>query len=727
MARRRSLWSLLIVAIVGAAVGIGNVVSTVDAAPGFPIRFVSDDEPMELVADGNYLITSFGRVLIDTRTRAERDLPFLVDAVTSNGRYAFTGEGPVGTGSFEITRLEIDTGGVERWTGEFGGFSDTDWSFRSVVAADDAGRYVLFDASNGNRSLTSSFVFDTVRDELVTPEPGLSSSGDRVVRGADIHVDGDFVRFTETGLVGQNVAGYVDFDLQDRTYRTISRQSDSASVRSPWVVSFNRRWALFFVNDPPAVVERDRLVRRDLLTGAVDTVPVPNADLDEIGSIDIGDNGMVAWTAEEPTRRQGDQLFVWDGTGAARQVTVRPDGGQPDDQVSAFALDFTGTRLMFSSRATDLAGGFDPNSGVVNRWFSATIDAPPPPSARVEQLLPGERLCAAARGANPGDFVGLNVTPVRGSRNGFVTAHAAGSDAGATSTANFAPGTIDPNVTFTEVGPSGQVCVTNGPSGSVDMIIDQIAVVETGFATPSDDGAVRLLDTRTTEPVGPDATICVALDPDAGDVAGVNITPVRASGPGFASVYPSNSSAGSTSNVNYDEGSINPNFTFTAVGSDGDICVRNGPGATVDLIIDHVIVTSSATLASPGQPGAERVLDTRTTGDRLAPGARVCFLVADPPGSVVGINLTPVRGGGVGFITLHSSDESPGATSSANYRTGSVDPNFAAAVVGSDGTVCATNSNAAAVDLVADQLVGARPDAIIAPTTEGSTRLADTR
>jgi hypothetical protein len=88
----------------------------------------------------------------------------------------------------------------------------------------------------------------------------------------------------------------------------------------------------------------------------------------------------------------------------------------------------------------------------------------------------------------------------------------------------------------------------------------------------------------------------------------------------------------------------------------------------------------------------------------LQPGSRRCFSVAGQPGDVALVNLTPVNAGGPGYGLLVSSDvDDVPEASNVNFGPGTVDPNVAAAEIGTDGQVCYLNS-AATTHLVADHL-----------------------
>jgi hypothetical protein len=116
-------------------------------------------------------------------------------------------------------------------------------------------------------------------------------------------------------------------------------------------------------------------------------------------------------------------------------------------------------------------------------------------------------------------------------------------------------------------------------------------------------------------------------------------------------------------------------------------------------------------------------------GEPVAKSGRECFGVSGLPGDVALVNLTPVQAAGRGNGQLVSSDVvKPPVASNVNYGPGSVDPNVAAAVIGSDGRVCYANSLHTSVHLVADHLGTINWSAYTPATTSGApSRKVDTR
>ncbi len=346
-----------------------------------------------------------------------------------------------------------------------------------------------------------------------------------------------------------------------------------------------------------------------------------------------------------------------------------------------------------------------------------------------------EERCLAAVGADPGDWVTVNITPVEATTAGFGTIHSSDNAAGATSNVNFTPGGVDPNTATAPVGTDGKICFTNSYHGPVHLVLDQLTVSPpTTFTTPTPDGAARLADTRIglggPRLAANEKRCLAAVGADPGDWVTVNITPVEATTAGFGTIHSSDNAAGATSNVNFTPGGVDPNTATAPVGTDGKICFTNSYHGPVHLVLDQLTVSPPTTFTTPTPDGAARLADTRIGlgGPRLAANEKRCLTAegADP-GDWVTVNITPVEATTAGFGTIHSSDNAAGATSNVNFTPGGVDPNTATAPVGTDGKICFTNSYHGPVHLVLDQLTVSPPTTFTTPTPDGAARLTDTR
>lgn len=231
-------------------------------------------------------------------------------------------------------------------------------------------------------------------------------------------------------------------------------------------------------------------------------------------------------------------------------------------------------------------------------------------------LEPGARSCFAVAGAT-GDIAIVNLTPVQaaGPGNGLLVS----SDIAAppvASNVNFALGSVDPNVAFAPIGADGKVCYANSQHSQVDVIADHLGTIDREVFAPANAEATpaRLADTRTSgSQVAPGARVCVPVAGAPRSVAVVNLTPVRAAGSGNGLLVSSDIAAPpAASNVNFGQGTTDPNVAFAPIGTDGRVCYVNSPHSHVDVIADH-LGTIDRDVFTPANPAGtpERVVDTR--------------------------------------------------------------------------------------------------------------------
>jgi hypothetical protein len=367
-------------------------------------------------------------------------------------------------------------------------------------------------------------------------------------------------------------------------------------------------------------------------------------------------------------------------------------------------------------------------------------------------VAPGASVCPGAAGG-PGDVAVLNLTPVEATGHGFGAVRASDAPsnnslgAQAVSNVNFRPGSVDPNVAFASIGTDRRVCFDNSPHATIHLVADQMGVMPASAYEPAaTTGATRLVDTRSGAAMAPGATVCAVAVGAPGRIAVVNITPVEATGPGFAAVRasdaPSNNTLGeaAVSNANFSVGSVDPNLAFSEIGVDGRICFDNSPHSTIHLVVDQMGSVPADAFVPAAASGATRLMDTRrglVVGgigvSSVAPGAAVCAQAVGDPGDVAVVNGTPVEATAAGFMAVRSSSAPSNntlgtdAVSNWNFRPGSIDPNVAFAEIGPDGMICVDNSNHATVQMVLDQ-AGYVPAGQLTPAAStGAARIVDTR
>lgn len=352
--------------------------------------------------------------------------------------------------------------------------------------------------------------------------------------------------------------------------------------------------------------------------------------------------------------------------------TTAPTADQP---VAAKLIPVTPFRAYDTSRAGGTAIGTE--AGVVAGGTSRRIDLDPP--AGVTAAL-------------------VNVTVAGAAGPGFVSSWPTGDRPG-TSTVNVdrVDGVVA-NATIVTLADDGTFLVDTSTTGR--LIVDVLAWLEPGGATAAGRFVVtdpaRIVDTRqaagtvldsgSTNPYTVvtsgstyDVTVAVAgasAVPDDGTAAAavVSITAIsRSSARGYVGAYPAGEAYTDTSNVNVLAGEIRANLAVVPLGDGGDITLRTVEvGAVAVDVLGYVTGDAAASGTSGLYTGVDttRIVDTRVpTGlpGRLADGDTATVVVPGAASaSAVVHNVTAIRTGGWGFLTLH-----PGATvpevSTVNY------------------------------------------------------------
>ena len=124
---------------------------------------------------------------------------------------------------------------------------------------------------------------------------------------------------------------------------------------------------------------------------------------------------------------------------------------------------------------------------------SGPLPTPPP-----LPIGPNGRVCAAVSGGAEGGAL-VNLTPVlaEGAGNGLLVSSDLTTPPNA-SNANYAPGTVDPNVAIAPIGRDGQVCYVNSRHTSVHLIADHLGTIDADAYTPATPTGApdRKIDTR---------------------------------------------------------------------------------------------------------------------------------------------------------------------------------------------------------------------------------------
>jgi hypothetical protein len=188
--------------------------------------------------------------------------------------------------------------------------------------------------------------------------------------------------------------------------------------------------------------------------------------------------------------------------------------------------------------------------------------------------------------------VALNVTASLPTAGGFLTVYPAGRTRPTASNLNFMPNQIVPNMVMVAVGTGGKVTFYNA-KGSVDVIADLA-----GYFAPSAGSLFkgntpkRVLDTRygigaRKAQVGKAGTVTLTIPglPPGTTAVAMNVTATGPTAGGFVTVYPSDRSRPTASNLNFSKGQTVPNMVTVSVGAGGKVSFFNAFGS-VDLIAD---------------------------------------------------------------------------------------------------------------------------------------------
>lgn len=225
----------------------------------------------------------------------------------------------------------------------------------------------------------------------------------------------------------------------------------------------------------------------------------------------------------------------------------------------------------------------------------------------------------------------------------------------------------------------------------------------------------RLVDTR-----GPNLGIVCASGtlqvagvpgsgvPQSAASVALNVTIVNPKAAGFLTIYPSDASVPTASNVNYTAGQVVANNVVVKVSGDGNGTVTLFANAGCpDVIVDVVGSFSGGTPAGGGFTGITpyRAYDSRN-GDGCLNGTRpipVQSVVPGIPGTAVAaaFNITVVTPKAAGYVTAFPSGAGRPNVSTLNYVTGQVVPNGTLLKLGNSGQI-SLFANAGCPDVVVD-------------------------
>lgn len=316
-------------------------------------------------------------------------------------------------------------------------------------------------------------------------------------------------------------------------------------------------------------------------------------------------------------------------------------------------------------------------------------------------------LAVAGHAGVPASGVGavvLNLTATEVASASYVTVWPTGAARPLASNVNMEAGDTVANLVLVPLGADGSVSLYQH-QGPAEVVVDAVGWfgVAAGVraVTPA-----RVLDTRSgaVGALGADGRAVVAVAGQGGvpptgvGAVVVNLTATDATDTTFLTAWPTGTARPDVSNLNPSPGRTAANLAVVPVGADGSITVRNHRGR-VQVVVD---VLGWVPSGAPGVqlPGADRVLDTRTTGRPVGVEGTVSVPV---PGAAVAatgllVNVTMVNATAATFLAV------PGTgTSVVNTVAGRTAANLAVLPVGTGGAVTLVN-HAGSVDVVVDVL-----------------------
>jgi alpha-tubulin suppressor-like RCC1 family protein len=220
---------------------------------------------------------------------------------------------------------------------------------------------------------------------------------------------------------------------------------------------------------------------------------------------------------------------------------------------------------------------------------------------------------------------------------------------------------------------------------------------------------VRVLDTRNGVGVpagqlGPRQQAFFDLSdrvPDDATAVILNVAGVSPTGATFLTVWPANQVRPAASNVNLAAGEIRANAVTIAV--DGAVGVYNNFG-NVHVIADLAGYYAPTTGSRFTSTAPTRVLDTRSSGGALGPGAtRTLNLSSRVPATAtaVTLNLTGLGATANTFITAWPTGQARPNASTLNLARGAITPNLVTVALGTNRSVTLYN-NSGNAHLLAD-------------------------
>ncbi|WP_441250163.1 PKD domain-containing protein [Kitasatospora sp. McL0602] len=413
------------------------------------------------------------------------------------------------------------------------------------------------------------------------------------------------------------------------------------------------------------------------------------------------DLGLLAYSFDyggstSPYRLNGSSVDYGDGNegnsvwiGSVRYHAYQ----RPGDYTVTLRLTDEGGRLATLTKTVHVAYGAQ---GFTPVKPTRLLDTRLPNTTGITRLGPGESIDVHIPGKSVGreypDAAVLNVTAVNGSQGGYLSVYPKGTPRPATSNVNFTAGQVVPNLVTVPTGMKDDVTIYNF-SGTTDVVVDWMGTYQVGSGdrftalAPS-----RLLDTRHTAALGPDATTSVqvrgvgGVPADATSVV-LNLTSTDADAGGYLTAYASGTERPGTSNLNFAARQTVANQVVVPIGADGKVSIYNKFGHT--QVVADVFGYYSPTGSSLFTPVAPtRLVDTRTAGQHaLGQGGTLPVATHVPAGATGAVlNVTSTASTAGGYLTVWADGAAKPGTSNLNFAAGKTVPNHVTTPLGANGS-----------------------------------------
>lgn len=357
------------------------------------------------------------------------------------------------------------------------------------------------------------------------------------------------------------------------------------------------------------------------LTLQLDTLALPDVPIDAVGlalNVTVTDPAAAGYLTVYPCAS---------GRPLASNLNYRADQTVPNFVISAIDPDgyVCIDTLSTTDVVVDLAGYVPAGSPLVMLAAPARFaDTREAGDAGGIRLRAGEVRAVPIAGrlgvAADASAVVFNATAVNPDRAGFLTVFPCGRPVPRTSTLNFTPGTVVPNLVTSAVGSNGSVCFY--AIADVDIVADVAAYVPaSGAGVALLDAPQRIFDTRdgtggATGRIGSSSRVQVtgvAGVPAGALAAIVNLTATESTLAGYVTAWPCDQPRPLASNLNFLAGQNVANFALVHLAADGSLCLASN--TAVHGIVDIAGYVTSSAAYVPLSPS--RIADTRDDADAI--------------------------------------------------------------------------------------------------------------